>query len=516
MTRSRLLCSQNKTFPGRFHAHGGNSFDTLPRWSALPSSPKCDAMLVDGAHTADGARLDALHFRSAAACEHVAFFDDMQAPSGEAVRRLVREGSLALLEERHFEGGSEEACLRLYERRKARSVTSSQTSSSRIWWIAHMPLEQRPSHFDLRVACPTKADGWGFAIARFRDVPACSSGTRRAPHGRRLQSVGRRRSAASVAAMLMESSLAKRLMPELRSGVERHGGALRGARCNWRQQSRTARVLFFEMHHNASRPLEPHPNVYGLRLAGRPLAQEAREGTGCHDLDLGAFTQTLAPDSLYQTLMSEHAGIIALGLFIERRASRASRGRPPQWIGSSSWKHAIKGRPLPCRFLDGFNWSALRPDHVVYWGTKVGARPPRLPRLPGATSPRPHPHPHPHPHQVGPVLDFPDFLALAAREQPGGVDLMRVSHERFFDEVFSVPPGLSSHLRSQGGVAHAWSNYIVVSPALMANLAKFNVVVAAWLDLRYPIGPTRALSKRSRCPATYQRLQARRTTTARR
>ena len=32
------------------------------------------------------------------------------------------------------------------------------------------------------------------------------------------------------------------------------------------------------------------------------------------DFDLGAFTETLAPDSFYQTLMSEHAALILLGL----------------------------------------------------------------------------------------------------------------------------------------------------------------------------------------------------------
>ena len=34
------------------------------------------------------------------------------------------------------------------------------------------------------------------------------------------------------------------------------------------------------------------------------------------DFDLGAFTEILEPDSFYQTLMSEHAALILLGLAI--------------------------------------------------------------------------------------------------------------------------------------------------------------------------------------------------------
>ena len=57
-----------------------------------------------------------------------------------------------------------------------------------------------------------------------------------------------------------------------------------------------------------------------------------------------------------------------------------------------------------------------------------------------------------------------------ARLQRGKRDLMRETLDAFFGELFGAPPGLVNALRSQGGVAHPWSNYMIVSPAAMANL----------------------------------------------
>jgi hypothetical protein len=174
--------------------------------------------------------------------------------------------------------------------------------------------------------------------------------------------------ASAVASTLMRSELARQLMPELRHAATLRPAALLGRQCNlWRLNATKEPMVFWEMHHNSSRALQPHANVYGLRLAG-PSITRPRLRTGCHDLELGAVTQTLGPDSFYQTLMSEHAGIIALGPLLERRRLRTL----PGWIGSASWKHAIKGRPLPCDFLRRFNWSGLDADALVYWGPKAG------------------------------------------------------------------------------------------------------------------------------------------------
>eukprot|EP00665_Eupelagonemidae_sp_cell47_P006683 gene6683-861_t len=273
-------------------------------------------------------------------------------------------------------------------------------------------------------------------------------------------------------------------MPELHKIGEVKPMALLGKDCNYWKLSGSQDISFWEMHHNASRDLQPLRNVYGLRLAG--AAQDMpRSRTGCHDLDLGAISVTLGPDSFWQTLMSEHAGIIGLGAVIEslggkvgmRGSGRAQTA--PRWVGSASWKHAIKGRPVPCNFLRKFNWSALAADDMLYWGP-----------------------------DAGPVIDFADFSAGTARLQPGGRDLMRETHEQFFREVFSVPAWLAPEMRSQGGVAHPWSNYIVMSQAAMINLAQFNVIQAAWLDLRHPIEPTKLISRRTKCPANYRKLMS--------
>ena len=147
-------------FPGRFHSHAGNSFDTLPRWSALPSSPRCDVMLIDGLHSAEATRLDALNFRAAAACgPHVAFFDDIQVV-GVVIRRLVSERLLQVEEEHMFAGGSDEACLRLYKKRTHGMLR-----------LQYMPHELVDQHYHLQYVCPTGEAGWGFAITRFVGAP---------------------------------------------------------------------------------------------------------------------------------------------------------------------------------------------------------------------------------------------------------------------------------------------------------------------------------------------------------
>ena len=248
--------------------------------------------------------------------------------------------------------------------------------------------------------------------------------------------------APKVAAMLMQSELARRLMPELHQASQLRAVTLLGRECNLWDLNPAERLIFWEMHHNSSRDLRPHANVYGLRLAGPGLALPRRL-TSCLDLELSAISQTLGPDSFYQTLMSEHAGIIALGSLLERRRLRI----PPRWIGSASWKHELKGRPLPCNFLRSFNWSRLGVNHLVYWGPKTG-----------------------------PVQDWAALQADTARRQVDRRDLMRETQDRFFDEVFEVPAGLGSQMRSQGGVAHPWSNYIVVSHSSMITLARFNVL----------------------------------------
>ena len=277
--------------------------------------------------------------------------------------------------------------------------------------------------------------------------------------------------------MLLQGKLAQQLVPELSHIAELKPATLLGKQCNLLQISST--FTFWMMYHNASHPLPPQANAYGLRLAGGSPLRRRRVRTLCRDLDMADLSATLAPDSFYQTLMSEHAGMIGLGLWLEQLDRTIGQSQHTRWVGSASWKHAIKGRPVPCAFMRAFNLSRLSDENVVYWGPAAG-----------------------------PVQDWTDFQQVTARKQVNGHDLMRAMQDQFFHEVFGMPAGLGRFMRSQGNVAHPWSNYIWVSHKAMVNLAKFNVIQATWLDLRYPRAQTAALSSFKECPNTYQHLRS--------
>ena len=66
------------------------------------------------------------------------------------------------------------------------------------------------------------------------------------------------------------------------------------------------------MHLMGSRLAAPEtPEVAALLRGVRVAGDVLRDAC---DFDLGAFTEILEPDSFYQTLMSEHAALILLGL----------------------------------------------------------------------------------------------------------------------------------------------------------------------------------------------------------
>lgn len=285
--------------------------------------------------------------------------------------------------------------------------------------------------------------------------------------------------------MLMQGDLAKQLATEIKNMRQVKPAAMLGRQCNLlggssSSNDRSRLHSFWVMYHNASHPLLPHDNVYGLRLAGHSRRTRRRERTNCKDLDMSDLSTALAPDSFYQTLMSEHAGIIGLGLWLEQLARARGGSSGSSWIGSASWKHAIKNRPVPCRLMNDFNFSRLDDDHLVYWGW-----------------------------QTGPVVDWDKFQEGTAKQQVDKKDLMKETQDWFFREVFDEPPtpGLGAGMKSQGGAAHPWSNYIIVSRRAMINLAKFNVIQAAWLDMRYPRSGTIKRSKHKECPVGYRKLR---------
>jgi hypothetical protein len=64
------------TFPGRFFIHWGYSRDSIPAFHTSQPALKADVFLVDGAHDAENALLDAVNFHKMAACRHTLVFDD--------------------------------------------------------------------------------------------------------------------------------------------------------------------------------------------------------------------------------------------------------------------------------------------------------------------------------------------------------------------------------------------------------------------------------------------------------
>ena len=202
----------------------------------------------------------------------------------------------------------------------------------------------------------------------------------------------------------------------------------------------------------------------GVRVAGDVLRDAC-------DFDLGAFTETLAPDSFYQTLMSEHAALILLGLAAQPIAKATGGSR----LGTCSWKARLKGRPVPCDSLQ--NLPSSTPRSLVYWG-------------PGGLGP--------------PATPLAETQRWVARKQINGEDLMQATLRRFFREVFGydADPALLADA-PPGTPPLPWSNYFVASPDLWEEIARFDLVAAVWLDATYP--PT--VQGDEGCPATYDSLR---------
>jgi hypothetical protein len=202
----------------------------------------------------------------------------------------------------------------------------------------------------------------------------------------------------------------------------------------------------------------------GVRVAGDVLRDAC-------DFDLGAFTETLAPDSFYQTLMSEHAALILLGLAAKPIATATGGAR----LGTCSWKARLKGRPVPCDSLQ--NLPASTPRSLTYWG-------------PGGLGP--------------PATPLAETQRWVARKQVNGEDLMQRTLRRFFREVFGydADPALLADA-PPGNPPLPWSNYFVASPDLWEEIARFDLVASVWLDATYP--PT--TKGEEGCPATYDALR---------
>jgi hypothetical protein len=225
-------------------------------------------------------------------------------------------------------------------------------------------------------------------------------------------------------------------------------------------------VSLFVVYHGTSHlngSVLGNGNARGVRVAGDELRD------GC-DFDLGAFTEALGPDSFYQTLMSEHAALILLGL----EAPAIAQATGSRFLGTCSWKAHVKKRPPPC---DSLRNIGMADRTVAYWG----------------------------PGDLGPfATPLAETQRWVARKQVKGEDLMQKTIRRFFREVFDYDenPALLAGA-AKGDPPLPWSNYFVASPQIWRELAHFDYVASVWLDATYPpevVGD-------EGCPATYDTLR---------
>jgi len=148
-------------FPGRHRVHAGSSFKLLPKFAAGEGRGTCDAALIDGAHTFDGAAKDIANMRPARRCKSVVFLDDLDSPAGKAVHEAVKQGTLEILQEFEFPARSIPSCMRMYNPKKKRKPKFLESVAA---------VE---AAYTLEWDCPTSDRAWSFAIARYRNLADC-------------------------------------------------------------------------------------------------------------------------------------------------------------------------------------------------------------------------------------------------------------------------------------------------------------------------------------------------------
>ena len=111
-------------FGERVAFHRGDSRKTLPAFFNLTRTSttsgnvwegqQCDVMLVDGDHRLSGASRDLAAFRAIAACNGTLFVDDLNEGPGEALRKAVVHGWIAIDEWHTYRKGdaTNNPCLR--------------------------------------------------------------------------------------------------------------------------------------------------------------------------------------------------------------------------------------------------------------------------------------------------------------------------------------------------------------------------------------------------------------------
>ena len=94
----------NLTFGNRFVSHPGDSRMSVPAWVA-DSSNRCDLLLVDGDHSAKGAKTDLVNLRPASTDGAPVVVDDVNLNEGhasgpmQALHSMSASGTLSIIEE---------------------------------------------------------------------------------------------------------------------------------------------------------------------------------------------------------------------------------------------------------------------------------------------------------------------------------------------------------------------------------------------------------------------------------
>lgn len=265
----------------------------------------------------------------------------------------------------------------------------------------------------------------------------------------------------AVANHLSESPLAKSLLKEKQRWLKIH---------NQESCRDKNRVVIWLTYHKATDEIAAliagDKHLKGARVAGNNISSVC-------DFDVGKYTSVLGPDSHYQTLMSEHSFLIVMGLLIEDFYPDKA------FVGTCSWKSSRKGRPIPCQRFRTYNSSKFESVGglaAVYWGPKAG-----------------------------PLISLDAMQRNVAKLQPNNENQMGLIINKFFREVFHTDEGMDPSgwaIVPPSGPALLWSNYFMTSPKVWAILAKFDFVVASWLDVTYP---SISLSNLT-CPSTYKHL----------
>jgi hypothetical protein len=145
-------------FGSRFVVHPGNSRNTVPRWRRSTAA-RCDLILVDGDHSFHGAREDLLSMQHCAANRSVVIVDDTAMPPGAALRALVQQRRMRVLEDigPYKAPSRENPCMRAPSAAQCEAAALGERNETR----------RRVRMLAARQCRSQLCVPWGFAVAQY-------------------------------------------------------------------------------------------------------------------------------------------------------------------------------------------------------------------------------------------------------------------------------------------------------------------------------------------------------------